>query len=127
MDISTVGDKLVLPDGRIAPLSKAYRVGDLIFTSGQLAFNADGSVCTGDIEEQTLRCLEAIDNILAEAGLSKDRIVKTNVWLTNIEDFGGFNTAYVRFFGEHLPARSTVRSDLMLPGARVEIEAIAAT
>ncbi|MEM1112480.1 MAG: RidA family protein [Pseudomonadota bacterium] len=126
MVISPMGDQLTLPDGRPAPLSKAYRAGELIFTSGQLPFKPDGSISTGSIEEQTELCLAAIERILVEAGASKERIVKVNAWLTHVDDFSGFNGAYVRFFGEHLPARSTVRSDLMIPGARVEIEAIAA-
>jgi 2-iminobutanoate/2-iminopropanoate deaminase len=53
-------------------------------------------------------------------------VVKVTIWLTDAADFGGFNAAYSEFFGEHRPARSTVRSDLMLPGAKVEIEAVAA-
>jgi 2-iminobutanoate/2-iminopropanoate deaminase len=53
-------------------------------------------------------------------------VVKVTIWLTDTADFGGFNSAYSEFFGDHRPARATVRSDLMLPGAKVEIEAIAA-
>ena len=63
--------------------------------------------------------------LLELEGLSIEHVVKVTVWLTHIEDFAGFNAAYIEFFGGHRPARSTVRSDLMLPGARVEIEAIA--
>ena len=64
--------------------------------------------------------------LLQAESLSVQDIIKVTVWLTDTADFGGFNAAYSEFFGDHRPARSTVRSDLMLPGARVEIEAIAA-
>ena len=64
--------------------------------------------------------------MLVLEGLSLQDVVKVTIWLTDAADFGGFNAAYSDFFGDHRPARSTVRSDLMLPGANVEIEAIAA-
>ena len=94
--------------------------------SGQLPFRADGSLETGPIEVQTQLCLENIERFLNEQGLSKHSIVKTTIWLTEVTDFAGFNAAYAAFFDGQFPARSTVRSDLMLPGAKVEIEVIAA-
>ena len=81
---------------------------------------------TGDIAEQTRLCLENIRRLLAAEGLSLSDVIKVTIWLTDAADFGGFNAAYSDFLQEHRPARSTVRSDLMLPGAKVEIEAIAA-
>ncbi len=121
-----VGTAITLPDGSIAPLSAAYTGGGLLFTSGQLAFDADGQLCTGDIARQTLLCLENIKRLVDAENLSLTDIVKVTVWLTDAADFRGFNAVYSRFFGDHRPARSTVRSDLMLPGAKVEIEAVAA-
>jgi 2-iminobutanoate/2-iminopropanoate deaminase len=121
-----VGNDIKLPNGSIAPLSAAYSGGGLLFTSGQLAFDANGQLFTGDIGEQTRLCLESIRSLLAAEGLGLDDILKVTIWLTDVADFAGFNAAYTEFFGDHRPARSTVRSDLMLPGAKVEIEAVAA-
>lgn len=121
-----VGKEIILPDGSIAPLSGAYRTNDLLFTSGQLAFDAAGKLHVGDIAEQTRLCLENVQRLLALEGLTPQDVVKVTIWLTDPGDFAGFNKAYSDFFGDHRPARSTVRSELMLPGANVEIEAIAA-
>ena len=120
-----IGNDIKLPNGSVAPLSAAYRGGGLLFTSGHLAFDENGQLCTGDVAEQTRLCLESIRRLLAAEGLGVEDIIKVTIWLTEVADFAGFNTAYTDFFGDHRPARSTVRSDLMLPGAKVEIEAIA--
>lgn len=120
------GEPIVLPNGKIAPFSPAFRAGDQLFVSGQLAFEADGSVSQGDIGEQTRICLEHIDRILKDNGLGKDDIARVGIWLTNAEDFAGFNAAYAEYFGDHRPARACVVSELVLPGAIVEIDAIAA-
>ena len=127
MSVNTgpVGDPIALPGGGFAPLSPGFHAGDFLFISGQLPFQRDGSLCTGSIEQQTQLCLEHIESLLAKRELDRSSIVKVTIWLTNTEDFAGFNSTYAEFFGDHLPARSTVRSDLMLPGARVEIEAVA--
>ena len=120
-----MGDPIVLPNGKTAPFSPAFRGGDQLFVSGQLAFEADGSVNTGDIKTQTEICLAHIDRIVSEAGLSKNDIARVGIWLTNPADFAGFNEAYAAYFGDHRPARACVVSDLVLPGAIVEIDAIA--
>lgn len=111
----------------IAPaLSPAVPAGDLLFLSGQLAFGADGAiVAPDDIAVQTRQVLANIASVLKGHGLGLSNVVKTTVWLTDTADFAAFNEAYAASFGSHRPARSTVRSDLMLPGARIEIEAIA--
>lgn len=107
-------------------LSPAVVTGDLIFLSGQLAFGSDGTiVAPDDVAEQTRQVLTNLARVLAGQGLDLSDIVKTTVWLTDVADFPAFNAAYARSLGDHRPARSTVRSDLMLPGARVEIEAVA--
>lgn len=125
-DVKPVGKDIILPNGSVAPMSAAYRAGGLLFTSGQLAFDDQGQLCTGDVAEQTRLCLEGVRRLLEAENLSLKNVVKVTVWLVDTADFGEFNAAYSAFFGDHRPARSTVRSDLMLPGARVEIEAIAA-
>lgn len=119
-----VGSPPALPSGGVAPLSPAFATDDLVFLSGQLPFKSDGTLDTGSIESQTQQCLDNIQAILKSNGLSRTDIVKTTVWLTDVSDFAGFNSVYAAFFGDTFPARSTVRSDLMLPGARVEIEVI---
>lgn len=121
-----VGNPPVLPSGVTVPLSPAYLAGGMLFLSGQLPFRADGSLETGSIDLQTRICLENIECFLIEHGLDKHCIVKTTIWLTDVADFAGFNAAYAEFFDGKFPARSTVRSDLMLPGAKVEIEVVAA-
>ncbi len=110
----------------IPALSPALAAGDLIFLSGQLAFGPDGTiVAPDDVAAQTRQVLANLARVLVGQGLDLSDIVKTTVWLTDIADFPAFNTAYAQALGAHRPARSTVRSDLMLPGAKVEIEAIA--
>ncbi|MFV3073738.1 RidA family protein [Niveispirillum fermenti] len=111
----------------IAPaLSPAIAAGDLLFLSGQLAFGDDGAiVAPDDVARQTEQVMANIARVLAAHGLALADIVKTTVWLTDTADFAAFNAAYAQALGTHRPARSTVRADLMLPGARVEIEAIA--
>jgi len=102
------------------------RAGELVFVSGQMAFGEGFRLIGDDITTQTRVCLENIERQLIAAGLSAHDIVKTTVWLTRTEDFAAFDAAYGAFFGDAtLPARSTVRSDLMVPGALIEIEAIA--
>lgn len=121
-----LGEPPQLPSGQTVPLSPAYAAGGLLFMSGQLPFRSDGSLETGAIEVQTRLCLENIERFLVGHGLDKHAIVKSTIWLVDVADFAGFNAEYAAFFEGKFPARSTVRSDLMLPGARVEIEVIAA-
>ncbi len=120
-----VGEPIVLPNGETAPFSPAYRAGDLLFISGQIAFEEDGTLSTGDVAHQTRLCLAAIDRILAAEGLDKSAIVKCGIWLTDKDDFAAFNEVYADYLGDHRPARFTVRSDLVVPHACVEIEATA--
>jgi 2-iminobutanoate/2-iminopropanoate deaminase len=97
--------------------------GELVLLSGQMAVDTGQYSVCGDIAAQTLRCLELIEGKLARLGLARDSIIKTTVWLAESRDFGSFNQTYAQFFGDLKPARSTVRADLMLQGALVEIEA----
>lgn len=97
----------------------------LCFLSGQLAFDAQGRI-EGDIASQTRQCLDNAEAILAGQGLSRTDIVKVTVFLTDKANAAGFNIAYADFFGADRPARSTVVCDLLLPGALIEIEMIAA-
>ena len=107
------------------PFSPAVSVGGFVFLSGQMAFGSDNKLVEGDIIVQTKQTLDNIKSLLADIDLGMDAIVKNTIWLTNVEDFPAFNQAYAAYFPENPPARATVRSDLLLPGALIEIEALA--
>ena len=107
------------------PFSPAVSADGFIFLSGQMAFGPDKKLVDGDITVQTKQTLDNIKSLLAGIDLGMDAIVKNTIWLTNVEDFAAFNQAYAAYFPENPPARATVRSDLLLPGARIEIEALA--
>lgn len=100
------------------------RNGNMVITSGQLAFDENGRI-EGDITQQTRNILRRIETFLAECGMRLQDVGKTSVWLVNAEDFTAFNEAYAQAFGDHKPARSTVVSQLTAPGALIEIEALA--
>ena len=106
--------------------SMVRQAGELVFVSGQMAFGEGFRIVGDDVATQTRTCLENIERQLAAVGLAARDIVKATVWLTRIDDFAAFDAAYGAYFGDaQLPARSTVRADLMVPGALVEIEAVA--
>lgn len=109
-----------------APYNQAIRVGDLVFTAGQLGLRPDGSGFAGDtIEEQTEQVFANLKAILEAAGSSLDRLVKTTVYLQGLDDFAGMNEVYARHVGAAPPARSTAEVAKLPSGALVEIEAIA--
>lgn len=105
-------------------LSAARKAGPFLFVSGQLALQ-DGKVVGDGVSEQTGLVIDAIAAQLAPFGLDLGDIVKTGVWLVSASDFPAFNAAYASRFADPYPARSTVISGLALPGALVEIDAIA--
>ena len=110
-----------------APYSQAIRAGGFVFVSGQLALKpGDKELSGGTIEEQTEQVLANLGAILDEAGSSFDRLVKTTVFLQNLDDFQGMNSVYAKYVGDTPPARSTVEVAKLPSGALVEIEAIAA-
>jgi 2-iminobutanoate/2-iminopropanoate deaminase len=109
-----------------APYSQAIRTGELVFVSGQLALKPGEKELTGGtIEEQTEQVFANLRAILEEAGTSLDRLVKTTVFLQNLDDFQGMNAVYARHVGDRPPARSTVEVAGLPSGALVEIEAVA--
>jgi 2-iminobutanoate/2-iminopropanoate deaminase len=109
-----------------APYSQAIRAGDLVFVAGQVGAKADGSGLVGDgIEEQTEQVFVNLRAILEAAGTSLDRIVKTTVFLTNLDDFEAMNDVYRKHVGDSPPARSTFEVSRLPTGIKVEIEAIA--
>ncbi len=122
MTHATIGGQLTLPDGTRLPLSRAVRAGDFIFLSGQLALGADGKLNGTDIRTQTTQCIDNIEAILGVADCDLSHVIKATVWLVDRGDFAGFNEVYAARFAHNPPARSAVCSELMLPGALVEIE-----
>ncbi|NCF19823.1 MAG: RidA family protein [Haliea sp.] len=103
----------------------ARRAGDFIYVSGQLPFDAAMQIVDGGIETQTRACIDHISRALESVGSSLAMVVKNMVWLTDPADFPVFNRTYAEYFPEEPPARATVGTTLMVPGALIEIEAIA--
>ena len=110
----------------IGPYSQAIQVGNLVYTSGQIPINpATGVFVEGGIKEQTRQSLTNVKAILEEAGLSMNHVVKTTVFMADMNDFAEMNTVYADFFSEPYPARSAVAVKTLPKGALVEIEVIA--
>ncbi|MEK2606656.1 RidA family protein [Burkholderia arboris] len=112
------------PLTRNLPRSLAVKAGDLVFVSGQIARNEDGSIVAGGIDVQTRRTLQNVAQVLALAGCTLDDVVKTTVWLEDARDFAEFNRVYAEFFPGNKPSRSTLQATNMV-GTKIEIEAIA--
>jgi 2-iminobutanoate/2-iminopropanoate deaminase len=111
----------------IGPYSQAIQVGNLIYTSGQIPIDpATGVFVEGSIKEQTRQSLTNVKAILEEAGLSMRNVVKTTVFMADMNDFADMNSVYAEFFTEPYPARSAVAVKTLPKGALVEIEVVAA-
>ncbi|SIS13340.1 Rid family detoxifying hydrolase [Natronorubrum thiooxidans] len=112
----------------VGAYSQATTNGDLLITAGQLPLTADGELRDDEpVDEQTKQCLHNLEAILESEGLTMADVLKTSVFLADIDDFDAFNEAYSEFFDEDPPARSAVEVGSVPKGAAVEIEAIAAT
>jgi 2-iminobutanoate/2-iminopropanoate deaminase len=109
----------------IGPYSQAVNFGDMIFTSGQIPLNAYGALVEGDISVQARQVLQNLSEVLKEGGSSLDKVVKTTIFLADMEDFADVNKVYAEFFGTHKPARSTVAVKTLPLKVGIEIEAIA--
>ena len=110
----------------IGPYSQAIKANGFVFCSGQIALDpASGQVVAGDIRQQTERVLKNLTAVVAAAGSSLDRAVKTTVFLKSMKDFAAMNEVYGAFFKEKPPARSTVEVAELPRGVLVEIEVIA--
>jgi 2-iminobutanoate/2-iminopropanoate deaminase len=109
-----------------APYSQAIRSGGLVFVSGQLALRPGGHEIVGEtIQEQTEQVFSNLRAILEEAGSGLDRLVKTTVYLADLDDFAGMNEVYARHVGQQPPARATLEVSRLPSGALLEIEAVA--
>ena len=110
----------------IGPYSQAIKVGELLFVSGQLPINpATGTFAEGGIKELTRQSLTNMKAILEEAGTSMANVVKTTVFLADMNDFAAMNAVSAEFFAAPFPARSAVAVKTLPKGALVEIECIA--
>ncbi len=110
----------------IGPYSQAIRAGDWLFCSGQIAIDPEtGEMIDGDVAAQTDRVMKNLAAVLEEGGASLDRIVKTTVFLDDMDDFVAMNEVYGRHLGDHRPARATVEAGELPKGVAVEIEAVA--
>ena len=108
----------------IGPYSQAIAIGHLLFTSGQIPLRADGTLNDGDITAQTTQVLANLKAVIEAAGGSLSKVVKTTVFMKNLDDFAAMNKVYGDTFGSHTPARSTVQVAKLPRDVLVEIEAI---
>jgi 2-iminobutanoate/2-iminopropanoate deaminase len=115
------------PDGAptVGPYSAAVGVGDFVFVSGQVALDPDGKIHGYTPKDQTQKALENLQATLAAAGLTLEHVVKTTIFLKDMDEFSPVNEVYGRFFSEPYPARSTVEVARLPKDLHVEIEAIA--
>jgi 2-iminobutanoate/2-iminopropanoate deaminase len=111
----------------IGPYSQAMRLGDLVFTAGQIPLDPGSMELVGgdDVAAQTERVMRNLQGILEASGAGLETVIKTTVFLTDMGDFAAMNEVYGRFFQDHRPARSTVEVCRLPKDVRVEIEAIA--
>lgn len=110
----------------IGPYSPAVKVGDFIYLSGQLPIDPKtGKLAEGGIAEQTEQCLKNVRAVLGECGLGMEYVLKTTVYLTDMNDFAEMNKVYGTFFKDPYPARSAAEVSKLALGAKVEIEAFA--
>lgn len=109
----------------IGPYSQAYIHNGLIYTSGQIALTSQGEFVDGDITAQSTQVLQNLKAILESAGSSLQKVIKTSVFLSDMEHFNALNAVYAEFFGSHKPARSTIAVKTLPKNALVEIECIA--
>jgi 2-iminobutanoate/2-iminopropanoate deaminase len=110
----------------IGPYSQAVRAGGFVFASGQIPLDPQtGEFVAGGVAEQTEQVLRNLSAVLTASGTSLDRVVKTTVFLADMNDFAAMNEVYGRYFSENAPARATVEAARLPRDARVEIEAIA--
>jgi len=112
--------------GAIGPYSQGAVVEGMVYTAGQIPLDpGTGEVIEGDVAEQTERVLQNLAAILRAAGSDLSQVVKTTVYLVDMNDFPAMNRVYTQAFGEHRPARSTVAVAALPKAVRVEIDAIA--
>lgn len=110
----------------LGPYSVAVQAGGLVFLSGQVALKPEGGRDDGDTAAQTRRVMDNIGAMLADIGLGYSDIVKTTIFMVDIEDYAAINQVYAEYFDGDPPARSAVQAAALPGGFRVEIEIVAA-
>lgn len=109
----------------IGPYSQAMVAGGMVFTSGQIALTPAGEMVDGDVSAQCIQVISNLKAVLEAAGSSFDKVIKTTIFLADMDDFAAVNAIYGDAFGNHKPARSTVAVKTLPKNALVEIDAIA--
>ena len=109
----------------IGPYSQAIEYNGMIFTSGQIALLPNGELAGDDIDTQTKQVLKNLSAVLQEAGSSLQKVLKTTIFLADMDDFVEVNSIYEEFFGSHKPARSTVAVKTLPKNVKIEIDCIA--
>lgn len=109
----------------IGPYSQAIVANGMVYTSGQIALTPEGVMAEDDIQVQTAQVLKNLQAVLQEAGSDLNKVIKTTIFLANMDDFVAVNELYAKAFGTHKPARSTVAVKTLPKNALVEIDAIA--
>lgn len=109
----------------IGPYSQATIVGEMVFTSGQIALTPDGKMKENDVTVQTKQVLENLSAVLDAAGSSLENVAKTTIYLSDMNNFAVVNEIYAQYFKGHKPARSTVAVKTLPKDALVEIDAVA--
>jgi len=110
----------------VGPYSHAVKVGEFLYTSGQIPLDPEsGKVVSDAIDAQTRQVLENLKAVLEAGGTEMSKVIKTTIFLTDMGDFKAVNEIYAEYFGESLPARSTVQVAGLPLGVQVEIEAVA--
>ena len=115
-----------LAPAAIGPYSQAIRIGDFLYTSGQIALDPESGIfLSGEIEEETEQTLKNISAILQADGLNLENVIKTTVYLSDLNHFARMNQVYENYFSKNKPARAYVQVAALPKGAKVEIDAIA--
>ena len=115
-----------LAPAAIGPYSQAIRIGDFLYTSGQIALDPEsGMFLSGEIEEETEQTIKNISAILQADGLNLENVIKTTVYLSDLNHFARMNQVYENYFSKNTPARACVQVAALPKGAKVEIDAIA--
>ena len=110
----------------IGPYSQAIRIGDFLYTSGQIALDPESGIfLSGEIEEETEQTLKNISAILQAGGVNFENVIKTTVYLSDLNDFTRMNQVYEKYFSKNKPARACVEVAALPKGAKIEIDVIA--
>ncbi len=110
----------------IGPYSQAIQYNNLLFVSGQIPIEPEtGQIIIGSVKEQATKVLENLKNILIASGSSLNNVLRTTIYLTNLEDYSTVNEVYALFFSDSQPARSTIQVSRLPMDVQIEIDAIA--